>query len=87
MHWLFLILAIGAMAVGLRTSSMAVMVVSLLVALALFVAWVMGWFSARVGSSSAGHGQIVDPAELRRLRELAAARKTAAEAGKEPPSP
>ena len=51
MYWLFLLMSLGAMAVALRTTSMALMAVSLLAALALLIAWIMGWCAARAGSS------------------------------------
>ena len=85
MHWLFLLLALGAMAVALKTSSMALMVVCLLVSLGLFVAWIMGWYAARVGSSR-NQAQMIDPAELRRLREIAEARKAGLQPSGEPPA-
>jgi len=50
MHWLFLLLSLGAMAVALRTPSMALMAVSLLAALGLLIAWAMGWYWARAGN-------------------------------------
>ncbi len=81
MHWLFLLLAIGALAVALKTSSMALMVICLLASLGLMLAWVMGWYAARVGSTSRDESHMIDPVELRRLREIVEARK----AGMPPP--
>ncbi len=75
MHWLFLLMGLGAMTVAMRTSSLALMAVCLLAALGLFVAWIMGWYAARVGSVARDESLMVDPVELRRLRELAEARK------------
>ncbi|SEM24698.1 hypothetical protein SAMN05428989_3493 [Pseudoxanthomonas sp. GM95] len=77
MYWLFLLMSLAAMAVALRTTSMALMVVSLLAALALLIAWIMGWYSARAGSSDTSGRGMIDPVELHRLREQAAARKAA----------
>lgn len=85
MYWLFLLLSLGAMAVALRTTSMALMVASLLAALALLVAWIMGWYSARAGNGDTSGRGMIDPVELHRLREQAAARK-AAEQGTSPHS-
>jgi hypothetical protein len=51
------------------------MVLCLLVSLVLFVAWAMGLYAARVGSGSRDESQMIDPLELRRLREIAEARK------------
>lgn len=83
MHWLFLLLALGAMGIALKTSSVALMLVCLLASLGLFVAWIVGWYAARVGSTSRDESHMIDPAELRRLREIAEARK----AGLQPPEP
>ena len=82
MHWLFLLLALAAMGVALRTTSLALMLLCLLASLGLVIAWIMGWYAARVGSGSRDQSQMIDPAELRRLREIAEARK----AGNLPPS-
>jgi len=86
MHWLFLLLALAAMAVALKTASVALMVVCLLVSLALLVAWIMGWYAARIGSSSRDESQMIDPLELRRLREIAEARKAGLQPPVEPPA-
>lgn len=87
MHWLLLLLAFGAMAVALKTSSVGLMAVCLLAALGLLVLWVLGWYSARVGSRSRDEISMIDPAELRRMREQAEARKLAAQQSAEPPTP
>ena len=86
MHWLFLLLALAAMAVALKTASMALMVVCLLAALGLLVAWIMGWYAARIGSSSRDESQMIDPVELRRLREIAEARRAGLQPPVEPPA-
>ena len=75
MHWLFLLLAVAAMALAFLTTSMAVLAGCLIAALVLFVAWVFGLYQARVAGSDRDATQMIDPAELRRLRELAEARK------------
>jgi hypothetical protein len=80
MHWLLLLLAVGALAVALTTSSMGLAAICVLAALALLVGWVLGWYSARVGARSRDESAMVDPAEMRRLRELAEARKAASQA-------
>jgi len=77
MYWLFLLLSLGAMAVALRTTSMALMAVSLLAALGLLIAWAMGWYSAKAGSDDSSGRGMVDPVELHRLRQQAQARKAA----------
>jgi hypothetical protein len=87
MHWLFLLLALGALAVALKTSSLVLMAVSLLASLGLFVAWIMGWYAARVGTTRRDETEMIDPVELRRLREIAEARKAGAQSNSgEPPS-
>ncbi|MGN6224241.1 hypothetical protein [Pseudoxanthomonas sp.] len=75
MHWLYLLFAVGALVLSMRTTSTALMVVGLLAALGLFIAWIVGWYAARMGDSQRDESQMIDPAELRRLRELAEARK------------
>ena len=85
MHWLLLLLAVSALAVALKTSSVGLMAVCLLAALVLLVMWVLGWYSARVGNRSRDETTMLDPAELRRLREQAEARKLAASQA-EPPA-
>ncbi|RYZ74005.1 MAG: hypothetical protein EOP92_38445 [Lysobacteraceae bacterium] len=86
MHWLFLLLALAAMGVALKTTSAALMVVCLLLSLGLFVAWIMGWYAARIGSGSRDESQMIDPLELRRLREIAEARKAGLQQPPEPPA-
>lgn len=81
MHWLYLLLAIGALLLSMRTSSSLLMTLCLLASLGLFVAWVMGWYASRMGDRQRDESQMIDPAELRRLRELAEARKR----GEQPP--
>ena len=77
MHWLFLLLALAAMAFGFLTTSMAVLVSCLLAALVLIVLWLAGLYSARMAGRSRDPSAMIDPAELRRLREQAEARKAA----------
>lgn len=78
MPWLFLLLAVAAFAVALNTASMALAVVCLLAALGLVVAWVLGLLAQRVGNQSRDDSMMLDPVELRRLREEADARRAAA---------
>lgn len=87
MHWLFLLMAVGALFVGFTVTSTPLMVVSLLASLALFVVWIMGWYARRVGESSQDPSMMIDPAELRRLREIAEARRANAVPPTEPPAP
>lgn len=78
MVWLFLLLAIAAFAVALKSTSIVLSVIALLAALGFLVAWVMGLLASRIGSQSRDEGMILDPQELRRLREQAEARRNSA---------
>jgi hypothetical protein len=86
MHWLFLLMAIGCMFMAVRTTSMPLMVVLMLVSLGLFVAWILGRHARRLGETSRDPSMMIDPVELRRLRELAEARRQAPPPT-EPPAP
>ena len=81
--WVYLLLAIGSLAVAFKTSSVGLMAASLLVALGLLLAWVMALLAQRIDSRSRSDHAMIDPEELRRLREQAEARKAAA-AGETP---
>jgi hypothetical protein len=85
MHWLYLLLALVALAVAFKTTSVAVLMVSLLMALGFLLAWVLKLLAARVDSQTRDSSMILDPVELRRLREQADARRAAA--GSPPTSP
>ena len=78
MYWLYLLLAIGALLMALKTTSSGLMVFCLLAALVLLVLWVAGMYSARMAGRSRDPSLMIDPVELRRLREQAEARKAAA---------
>lgn len=75
MHWLFLLLAIAAMALAFLTHSMGILAGCLLAALVLLVLWVLGLYQARVAGRARDVMAMIDPAELRRLHERAQARK------------
>lgn len=85
MIWLFLLLAVAAFAVALKSTSVALSVVCLLAALGFIVAFVMGLLARRIGSQSRDEGMLIDPQELRRLREQAEARRAAAGSNDPPP--
>jgi membrane protein implicated in regulation of membrane protease activity len=85
MPWLFLALALAAFAAAFSTTSVALAALCLLLALVLLVAWVMGLLARRVDSRSRDEAVMIDPQELRRLREQAEARRNAG-AGAAPPS-
>jgi hypothetical protein len=80
MYWLFLLFALGALAVAFAATSTALLALCLLASLGCLIAWAAGFYGARVGAARRDMGQMIDPAELRRLREQAAARKAAASA-------
>ena len=84
MPWLFLILAVAALAVAFKTTSVALLVACLLVAFALIVAATLVLLGQRVDSRSRDEAMMLDPDELRRLREHADARKLAATAPTDP---
>ena len=77
MHWLYLLLGLVALGLAIKTASSGVMALCLLVALVLFVLWLVGLYSTRVAGRSRDVSAMIDPAELRRLREQAEARKAA----------
>ncbi len=75
MPWLYLLLGLLAMGLALKTASSGLMALCLLVALVLFVLWLVGLYSARVAGRGRDVSAMIDPAELRRLREQAEVRK------------
>lgn len=86
MPWLFLLLAVAAFALAFVTSSVALAAISLLAALVFLGLWIMGLLAQRVGSQARDDTLMLDPQELRRLREQAQARQAAAGAAGEPPA-
>ncbi|GAB6195846.1 hypothetical protein [Lysobacter xanthus] len=80
MSWLYLLLAIAALAIAFKTASTALMVIALFAACGLVLAWLMGLLAARVESRSSDLSMVIDPVELNRLREQAEARRAAATA-------
>jgi membrane glycosyltransferase len=87
MPWIYLLLAIAALAVAFKTTSMALLVLCLLAALGLLLAWMLSMLAQRVGSRSRDESLMLDPQELRRLREQAQARQAAASGQPRPPEP
>jgi hypothetical protein len=77
MHWLYLLFALVAMVLAIKTSSTGLMLLGLLASLVLIVLWLVGLYSARMAGRSRDPSAMIDPAELRRLREQAEARKAA----------
>ncbi len=86
MHWLFLLLGFAALAFAVKTTSSILMVLGMLAALGLWILWLAGLYSTRMAGGSRDPSSMIDPAELRRLREQAEARKAAARDA-EPPAP
>jgi hypothetical protein len=84
MPWLYLLLALAAFAVAFKTTSVAVLVICLVIALGMMLAWVMALIAQRVGSQSRDTAMMIDPEELRRMRAQAEARRSE---GQTPPSP
>ncbi|PPU76618.1 MULTISPECIES: hypothetical protein [Xanthomonas] len=80
MHWLFLLMALGALVLAFSTPHMWLLIAALLAALVLLLLWTRGWFASRMGETQRDTSSMIDPAELRRLREVAQARKAAAPA-------
>lgn len=77
MPWLYLLLAAGAFAAAFKTTSVALLSLALLVGLVLMLASMLGFLAARVDSRTGNSALLVDPAEVRRLREQAEARRDA----------
>lgn len=78
MPWLYLLVALAALAVAFKTTSVALLMLCLLVAFGATLAWVMGLLARRVGNRSRDETMMIDPVELHRLREQAEARRRAA---------
>ncbi|MBL8261769.1 MAG: hypothetical protein JNM58_05025 [Xanthomonadaceae bacterium] len=75
MPWLFFAIAAALLAVALTSTSMVIMVVCMLVSLGLTVFSVMILIADRVGNASRSEAMLIDPIELRRMREQAEARR------------
>ncbi len=84
MPWLFLLLALGALVLAFSTTSVPLATIALLLALVFIVIGVLGLLAQRVGNQSRSEAMMVDPAELRRLREQAEARRAAGAAPVDP---
>lgn len=87
MPWLLLLIAVALFLAALGASSMAVVVLCVLGSLVLSIVAVMSLLAQRVGNSARSETLLIDPQELRRLREQAEARRAAAgEATQTPPT-
>lgn len=85
MPWILLLIAVALFMVALSTPSMALLVICALVSLGLTVVAIMGLLAQRVGNSTRSETMLIDPQELRRLREIAEAKRAEA-AGAPAPS-
>ena len=77
MPWLYLLLALAALAVAFKTTSVAVLAICLLAGLGFAIAWLMGVLARRIEDRSGSPAMMIDPVELQRLREQAEARRAA----------
>ena len=84
MPWILFLLALATLAVAFKTTSVALLMVCLVIAFGLTVAAMMQMFARRISSRSRDETLMLDPEELRRLREQDEARKLAASQA-EPP--
>ena len=87
MYWLYLLLAIAATLFAIKTTSSGLVVLCMLVALVLLAMWLAGLYAARMAGRSRDPSTMIDPTELRRLREQAEARKAAARDSDSDPDP
>lgn len=87
MPWLFLLLALGAVVIAFTTTSVPLAAIALVLSLVFVVIGVLGLLAQRVGNQSRSEAMMVDPAELRRLREQADARRAAAASPVVDPAP
>lgn len=86
MPWLLLLVALGALIVAFNTTSLLLMGICLVAALALAIVAVMQLLSERLDNATRNEAQMLDPEEMRRLHEAAEARRLAAGAGAAPPA-
>ena len=77
MYWLFLLLSLGCFAFAIKTPSTGMMMLWLGGALLFLLAWIRGRYVATFGDGQRDMTTFIDPAELRRLREQAQARRDA----------
>ncbi|MBA2239415.1 MAG: hypothetical protein H0W24_12085 [Lysobacter sp.] len=77
-------MALAALAIAFMTASIALLVLFLLAAFGLTVAGMMQLFAQRISSRRRDETLMLDPEELRRLREQVEARKLATAADESP---
>lgn len=77
MPWIFFAIAAALLGISVTSTSIVVMVVCMLFSLGLTLAAVMLLMAERVGNTTRSEALLIDPQELRRMRELAEARRNA----------
>ncbi len=80
MPWLLLLFAVGLFLLALNASSMAGVILCVLGSLGLSVVAIMSLLAQRVDNSARSETMLIDPQELRRLREQAEAKRSEAAA-------
>ena len=78
MPWLLLLIAVGLFLVALNATSIAMVIFCVLASLGLSIFGIMGLLAQRVGNSARSEALLIDPQELRRLREQAEAKRAEA---------
>ena len=87
MPWLLLLIAVGLFLVALSATSITMVIVCVLASLGLSVFAIMGLLAQRVGNSARSEALLIDPQELRRLRELAEAKRAQSATGEDARAP
>lgn len=78
MHWLFFLLALGAIAVAFAVSKVWILLLLLAGSVASILLWAHGWYLTRVGGTRDDDIlTLIDPAELQLLKERAIIRQRA----------
>lgn len=80
MPWLLLLFAVGLFMIALSASSMTAVILCVLGSLGLSIVAIMSLLAQRVDNSARSETMLIDPQELRRLRELAEAKRAEASA-------
>lgn len=75
MYWLFLLFALVAFATGLVLTHAGAMALAMLGALVLALCWARGLYLARFGTLQHDVSQLMDPEQLRQLRQRAQQRQ------------
>lgn len=76
MHWLYLLIGLGAMTVAFMVTQIWLLLILILVSL-VFVLWAAhAWYVERVGMQNHDLSNLIDSVELDQLRERAQARQS-----------